>query len=109
MDGAVAPRGYTHGTDREKARQLGSMNSDSANAGGGSMDGTVAPGGYTHGKLVDDRGGGEDAPNGRISKFLALLHEVISDPDTDTWIHWLPCGTRFMISNKMIFAKEILS
>jgi len=84
------------------------MNPDSANAEGGSMDGTVAPGRYTHGKLVDDRGGGEDAPNGKISKFLALLHEVISDPDTNTCIHWLPCGPRFMISDEKKFAKDIL-
>ena len=72
------------------------------------MDGAVTPRRYTH-ELVDDRGGVEDAPNSKISKFLANFYEVISDPNTDTCIHWIPCGTCFRISKNMIFTKEILS
>lgn len=40
--------------------------------------------------------------------FPLLLHEIISDPSTDYCIHWLSCGTRFMISDKKKFAKEVL-
>ncbi len=45
---------------------------------------------------------------GKISNFLALLNEVISDPNSNNCIRWLSCGTRFVISNKLTFAKEIL-
>ena len=40
--------------------------------------------------------------------FPILLHDIVSDPSTDDCIHWLSCGTRFMISDKKKFAKEVL-
>ena len=40
--------------------------------------------------------------------FPILLHEIVSDPDTDDCIHWLQDGHRFMITNKQKFASEVL-
>mmetsp|Transcript_27183 Transcript_27183/g.56607 ORF Transcript_27183/g.56607 Transcript_27183/m.56607 type:complete len:610 (-) Transcript_27183:410-2239(-) len=40
--------------------------------------------------------------------FPILLHEIVTDPATDECIHWLACGTRFMISDKKKFAKDVL-
>ncbi|KAL7465879.1 hypothetical protein ACHAXS_006184 [Conticribra weissflogii] len=40
--------------------------------------------------------------------FPALLHRIVSDPNTDHCIHWLPGGTHFFISDKKKFAQEIL-
>ncbi|KAL7462689.1 hypothetical protein ACHAXS_003061 [Conticribra weissflogii] len=40
--------------------------------------------------------------------FPILLHEIVSDPETDDCIHWLPCGTRFIIPDKQKFANEVL-
>lgn len=40
--------------------------------------------------------------------FPILLHEIVSDPETDNCIHWLPCGTRFIIPDKQKFANEVL-
>ena len=41
--------------------------------------------------------------------FPVLLHELVSDPDSDHCIHWLPGGKLFTISDKKIFAKEVLT
>ena len=40
--------------------------------------------------------------------FPILLHGIVTDPSTDDCIHWLSCGTRFMISDKKKFAKDVL-
>mmetsp|Transcript_12080 Transcript_12080/g.20937 ORF Transcript_12080/g.20937 Transcript_12080/m.20937 type:complete len:629 (-) Transcript_12080:304-2190(-) len=48
---------------------------------------------------------GDDAEK---TAFPILLHEIVSDPSTDDCIHWLACGTRFMISDKKKFAKDVL-
>lgn len=45
---------------------------------------------------------------GRNADFPVLLHEIVSNPDTDDCVHWLPCGTHFFISDKRKFAREIL-
>eukprot|EP00956_Cyclotella_meneghiniana_P007447 scaffold10129_cov69-Cyclotella_meneghiniana.AAC.4 len=41
--------------------------------------------------------------------FPVLLHELVSDPDSDHCIHWLPGGKLFTISDKKVFAKEVLT
>lgn len=45
---------------------------------------------------------------GEKTAFPILLHEIVTDPLTDDCIHWLACGTRFMISDKKKFAEEVL-
>ncbi len=45
---------------------------------------------------------------GEKTAFPILLHEIVTDPATDDCIHWLTCGTRFMISDKKKFADDIL-
>lgn len=47
-------------------------------------------------------------PDGEKTAFPILLHEIVTDPSTDGCVHWLSCGTRFMISDKKIFANEVL-
>lgn len=49
-----------------------------------------------------------DDPEGEKTAFPLLLHEIVSDPTTDDFIHWLPCGTRFTISDKTKFAERVL-
>lgn len=41
--------------------------------------------------------------------FPALLHAIVSDENSDSVIHWLPCGTRFIVANKEEFSRVILS
>ena len=43
-----------------------------------------------------------------ILTFPVLLHAVISDKASDDCIHWLPCGTRFIVSDKVKFERDIL-
>ena len=50
----------------------------------------------------------DDVPEGEKTAFPILLHEIVSDPNTDSCIHWLSCGTRFMISDKKKFASTVL-
>ncbi len=40
--------------------------------------------------------------------FPALLHSIVSDEATDSAIQWLPCGKRFVVSDKQEFSKNIL-
>lgn len=49
-----------------------------------------------------------ESPVGEKTAFPLLLHEIVSDPTTDDLIHWLPCGTRFTISDKTKFAERVL-
>lgn len=56
----------------------------------------------------EERGGGPNNNHASKTAFPILLHEVVSDPSTDCCIHWLPCGTRFMISDKKKFAENVL-
>ena len=49
-----------------------------------------------------------DDPEVEKTAFPLLLHEIVSDPTTDDFIHWLPCGTRFAISDKTKFAERVL-
>ena len=49
-----------------------------------------------------------DGPEAEKTAFPILLHEIVSDPKTDDCVHWLACGTRFMISDKKKFAAEVL-
>lgn len=47
---------------------------------------------------------GEDS----AKSFPFVLHSIISDEHSDDAIHWLPCGTRFVIVDKDEFSKIIL-
>mmetsp|Transcript_14572 Transcript_14572/g.27777 ORF Transcript_14572/g.27777 Transcript_14572/m.27777 type:complete len:509 (+) Transcript_14572:101-1627(+) len=49
-----------------------------------------------------------DGTEDEKTAFPILLHEIVSDPETDDCIHWLPCGTRFIIPDKQKFANEVL-
>eukprot|EP00956_Cyclotella_meneghiniana_P037234 scaffold135711_cov77-Cyclotella_meneghiniana.AAC.6 len=40
--------------------------------------------------------------------FPVILHALVSNPETDHCIHWLPDGNLFSISDKKKFAEEIL-
>lgn len=42
------------------------------------------------------------------SAFIRQLHEIVSDPDTNDIIHWLPCGKIFNISDKKAFTKQLI-
>ena len=42
--------------------------------------------------------GGQDPPN--PDSFPTVLHDIVSDESTDDCICWLPCGTRFQITDK---------
>jgi hypothetical protein len=46
--------------------------------------------------------------HGEKTSFPLLLHNVVTDPASDDCIHWLSCGTRFIISDKKKFAKDVL-
>lgn len=46
--------------------------------------------------------------HGEKTSFPLLLHNVVTDPATDDCVQWLSCGTRFLISDKKKFAKDIL-
>jgi len=46
--------------------------------------------------------------NDDIKNFPALLHDVVSDEKNDS-IHWLSCGTRFVLSDRNKFTKTVLS
>jgi len=40
--------------------------------------------------------------------FPIVLHSILSEAGVDGDIHWLPCGTRFVIANKEKFSKVVL-
>lgn len=40
--------------------------------------------------------------------FPVVLHTIVSDESSNNAIHWLPCGTRFVIASKDEFSKFIL-
>ena len=40
--------------------------------------------------------------------FPYILHTIVSDPNTDDVVHWLPCGTRFVICKKDEFSTKII-
>lgn len=40
--------------------------------------------------------------------FPLVLHAIVSDESSDKAIHWLPCGSRFVIANKDEFSSIIL-
>ncbi len=46
--------------------------------------------------------------HGEKTSFPLLLHNVVTDTATDDCIHWLSCGTRFIISDKKKFARDVL-
>jgi hypothetical protein len=60
----------------------------------------------THGGNDDDQMIVDE--HGEKTSFPLLLHNVVTDPATDDCIHWLSCGTRFIISDKKKFAKDVL-
>ena len=42
------------------------------------------------------------------NNFHKLLYDVISKPETNKWICWIPCGSGFLICDRKMFDKEIL-
>lgn len=40
--------------------------------------------------------------------FPILLYSIVSDEATDHAIHWLPCGKRFVVSDKEEFSQNVL-
>lgn len=44
----------------------------------------------------------------RDKPFPLVLHSIVSDEATNTAIHWLPCGKRFVVADKEEFSKIIL-
>ncbi len=98
--------------DHDHRSQVKNEQSDEAG-----VDNNNVTTGSADGRFVDDDssrdyggGGGEgEGPNNNNKfAFPILLHEVVSNPQTNFCIHWLPCGTRFMISDKKIFAENVL-
>ena len=43
-----------------------------------------------------------------VRSFPLVLHALVSDPSSDAAVHWLPCGTRFVIADKDDFSSEWL-
>eukprot|EP00956_Cyclotella_meneghiniana_P023730 scaffold46775_cov70-Cyclotella_meneghiniana.AAC.9 len=43
-----------------------------------------------------------------VKSFPEKLYEIVSDPDVDDVIGWLPHGRGFLIHDKIRFAKEVL-
>lgn len=48
-----------------------------------------------------------DAPQS-VKNFPRILHEILSTPECQTIIHWLPNGLSFIIADKQRFSDEIL-
>lgn len=44
--------------------------------------------------------GGQDPQLSNPDSFPTVLHDIVSDESTDDCICWLPCGTRFQITDK---------
>lgn len=40
--------------------------------------------------------------------FPILLHSIVSDKSTDNCIVWLPCGTKFIVTDKDAFARDVM-
>lgn len=57
---------------------------------------------------ANDDDNDEDSPEGKNTAFPICLHKVVTDPATDDCIHWLTCGTRFLISNCNKFTNYVL-
>lgn len=59
--------------------------------------------------IGSDGSTGEQATSADNSNqnFPVLLHEIVSNDEYDC-IHWLPCGTKFNISNKEIFTAQVI-
>ncbi|KAL7546484.1 hypothetical protein ACHAWF_009823 [Thalassiosira exigua] len=71
-------------------------------------DGQKLMGGVPNTKPIVGSASAEGPLDVDKTPFPVLLHEIVSDPTTDDCIHWMPCGTRFMISDKKKFANEVL-
>jgi hypothetical protein len=46
--------------------------------------------------------------NSNQMNFPVLLHEIVSNEEFDHCVHWLPCGTLFVISDKDAFTKFVI-
>ena len=44
--------------------------------------------------------GDQDPGGSNPDSFPTVLHGIVSDESTDDCIYWLPCGTRFQITDK---------
>lgn len=53
-------------------------------------------------------GHGSGSVEDASKSFPLVLHAIVSDSLSDPCIHWLPCGTRFVISEKDDFSSIIL-
>lgn len=70
-----------------------------------SLEATPTPGATTtfYGSDGTSNCSAEDASK----SFPIVLHTIISEVESDC-IHWLPCGTRFVIADKDVFSRDIL-
>jgi hypothetical protein len=44
-----------------------------------------------------------------VDSFLSVLHAIVSNESLDSAIHWLPCGTKFIVSDRKEFVRLVLS
>lgn len=70
--------------------------------------GGASPSSTTNATKISPSKGSKHQTDDEKELFPKLLHRIVSDPKTDDCIHWLPCGTRFIISNKDKFSKTVL-
>lgn len=67
---------------------------------------------YTPGNASTVSNGSNDDVSNSIGPsnkpFPLLLHSIVSDEATDKAIHWLPCGKRFVVSDKEEFSQNVL-
>lgn len=95
----------------KKASEGGADSIISSDVVGGDSTGEGGANAHTNATTVANSNAANDDPEspvGEKTAFPLLLHEIVSDPTTDDLIHWLPCGTRFTISDKTKFAERVL-
>ncbi|KAL7528224.1 hypothetical protein ACHAWF_002484, partial [Thalassiosira exigua] len=72
-----------------------------------------SPASDSGGKLAESSSSSDESEEDEVPKadkttFPILLHAIVSDESTDDCIHWLPCGARFVISDKTKFVREVM-
>lgn len=69
---------------------------------------TVGSSGATGGLGGSNHSGNAAASSDDSKSFPLVLHAIVNDEGSDGCIHWLPCGSRFVISNKDVFSRDVL-
>eukprot|EP00585_Thalassiosira_rotula_P008044 CAMPEP_0196136976 /NCGR_PEP_ID=MMETSP0910-20130528/5107_1 /TAXON_ID=49265 /ORGANISM="Thalassiosira rotula, Strain GSO102" /LENGTH=457 /DNA_ID=CAMNT_0041397353 /DNA_START=135 /DNA_END=1508 /DNA_ORIENTATION=- len=72
-----------------------------------SLEATPTPGAITTFCSSDSTSNCSGSAEDASKSFPIVLHTIISEVDSDC-IHWLPCGTRFVIADKDVFSRDIL-